>query len=250
MKFGQYEGGHRVPTFIAGGALAVGLRGAWHNGTTHLVDLHATVCDLAGALPAQPPAVAPLDGFSLRGILNGSLPPGAQVRDELWMNNAAIRVGDWKLISATGAGAPQSMLGLGGRPVGTPHNPANLSTLSGGSHCSGKETGVDAELCWACKCHSLNMTADPDCRPCLYNLAQDPSEFHNLASSMPAKVEELHVRLRALTASTVRPKWPKDDLNTACAVMATKYGGFFGPWAADEFWPNTNHQATHYQDVV
>lgn len=233
MKFGQYEGGHRVPTFVAGGALEPSLQGKWHNGTTHLVDLHATICDLAGATPAQLGSVAPLDGFSLGAILNGTMPLGTQVRQELWMNNAALRVGDWKLISAQGAGRPQCMLGLGGRPVGTPHDPKNLSTFSGGSKCTGKETGIDAELCWACKCESMNMTHDPNCRPCLYNLADDPSEANNLASSMPEKVEELHARLRALTATTVRPSWPPDDLNGACAAMV-KSGGFFVPWEADE----------------
>ena len=40
QKFGHWEGGHRVPCFIGGPALAPALVGRWYNETVHLVDLH------------------------------------------------------------------------------------------------------------------------------------------------------------------------------------------------------------------
>ena len=72
MKFGHYEGGHRVPTFIGGPPVSRSpLGGAWHNATAHLVDLHATILDLAGVTAADPGKgngsswVPPVDGASL-----------------------------------------------------------------------------------------------------------------------------------------------------------------------------------------
>ena len=56
QKFRHWEGGHRVPCFIGGPALeklsgGSQLAGRWYNETVHLVDLHATVLDLAGVEP-------------------------------------------------------------------------------------------------------------------------------------------------------------------------------------------------------
>ena len=47
MKFNHWEGGHRVTSFVGGPHLAASLRGRWYNQTVHLVDLHATILDLA-----------------------------------------------------------------------------------------------------------------------------------------------------------------------------------------------------------
>ena len=47
MKFNHWEGGHRVASFVGGPLLAPSLRGRWYNQTVHLVDLHATILDLA-----------------------------------------------------------------------------------------------------------------------------------------------------------------------------------------------------------
>eukprot|EP00041_Stephanoeca_diplocostata_P031016 m.953623 g.953623 ORF g.953623 m.953623 type:complete len:543 (-) comp23871_c1_seq11:3532-5160(-) len=237
MKFGHYEGGHRVAAFIGGGLLSNKLRGQWYNQTLHLVDLHATICDLAGVVPASPSTMTKVDGVSVVGVLNGSMSLGAPVRTELWIADTVLRMGEYKLITGPqGAGAPQCMLGLGGLPVPTPTDPNNLTTVSGSSHCTGHETGVDADLCQKCVCASWNTTdqgaADPKCRPCLFNVEADPGEQVNLASSMPELVASMTTRISELSKTEFNPAMPKSDLYTACKAMV-EAGGFFVPWASN-----------------
>lgn len=235
MKFSHWEGGHRVPAFIAGPAVAAGLAGGrWYNGTVHLVDLHATILELAGvAAAAHPHGVNPVDGLSLVGVLNGSIGPEEQVRHELWIADDVLRIGDWKLLTGAGAGPTTCMLGINGLPVRTANNPRDLSTTCGAGHCA-SATGVDAEICWGCKCPSYNLT-DPNCRPCLYDVSLDPGEFTNLASRYPDKVAEMTARLAELAAGKAPPSgfpiYPPNDIESACQAMV-EAGGFFVPWAA------------------
>jgi arylsulfatase A-like enzyme len=71
---------------------------------THLIDLMATVVDLAGAAyPAEfhGHRIEPMEGLSLRPFFMGTPAPGAWDRRELcWEHegNAAIRLGDHKLV--------------------------------------------------------------------------------------------------------------------------------------------------------
>ena len=69
MKFSHWEGGHRVPTFFAGPKVHPSLAGKWYNSTVHLVDLHATILDLAGVAASEPHGIAPVDGFTLAPIV-------------------------------------------------------------------------------------------------------------------------------------------------------------------------------------
>ena len=112
------EGGHRVPGFIGGAALSPSLRGHWYNQSIHMVDVHATILELAGlAARAAPAGVAPVDGVSLMPLLNLSLPLSSPIRAELWIADDVLRVGDYKLITGLGVGNVIDMLGLHGRPV-------------------------------------------------------------------------------------------------------------------------------------
>ena len=236
-KFGHYEGGHRVPTFIGGPLVGRSpLAGLWHNGTTHLVDLHATILDMAGVAAADPHRangswVPPVDGVSLLPVLNGTLPPGTATRAELWIADDVLRVGAWKLITGSGADSVQSMLGIGGLPVRTPYDPNDLNSTNGYSQCRGDETGVDAELCLGCKCPSYDLD-DASCHACLYDLDADPGEQANHAAAQPAIVASMHARLRQYRdAKPAVPPLPPSDAAAACDAMANKYGGFYGPWA-------------------
>jgi hypothetical protein len=85
MKFGHWEGGHRVPSFVGGPALAPSLQMQWYNHTVHLVDLHATILDLAGLVPQHPSGVMAHDGVSLLPVLNLSLSLATPIRTELWI---------------------------------------------------------------------------------------------------------------------------------------------------------------------
>ena len=229
MKFSHWEGGHRVPAFIAGPAVPTAVASHWYNGTVHLVDLHATIIDLGGGVAAQPAGVKPVDGVSLVSVLNGSVPLDGQVRSELWIADDVLRVGVWKLITGSGAGSTDCMIGLGGLPVQAANDPNNLTTTCGTGKCHSNVTGPDADICWGCKCVSLDPT-DPTCRPCLYNVVDDPGEFTNLASQNPARVAEMTTRIKVLALGTATPDYPPGDLNAACQAMVDA-GGFYVPWA-------------------
>ena len=77
-----------------------------YNQTVHLVDLHATILDIARVSAAMhPPGTLAVDGVSLLPVLNLSISLDAAVRPnggELWIADDVLRIGDYKLI--TGAG--------------------------------------------------------------------------------------------------------------------------------------------------
>ena len=60
--------------------LAASLRTQWYNHSVHLVDLHATILDLAGIQPQQPVGVAAHDGVSLLPVLTLSIPLATPIR--------------------------------------------------------------------------------------------------------------------------------------------------------------------------
>ena len=90
-KFTHWEGGHRVASFIGGPLVTPALRGQWYNQTVHLVDLHATILDLAGVQAAlHPPGTMPVDGFSLVPVLNLTRAIDSDIRPnngELWITD-------------------------------------------------------------------------------------------------------------------------------------------------------------------
>jgi hypothetical protein len=145
-----------VPCFVGGPALGSSLRSRWYNHTVHLVDLHATILDLANLAALHPANVAPVDGVSLRPVLDLATPLDTPIRTELWIGDDVLRVGDYKLITGAGTNSVTCMLGLGGNPVGLPLDPNNLSTFCGGSECTGSEIGADALICSKCACPSYS----------------------------------------------------------------------------------------------
>jgi hypothetical protein len=151
----------------------------------HLVDLHATILDLAGLTALQPARVMPADGISLLPVLESLISLDTPIRAQLWIADDVLRIGDYKLITGAGTNSLSCMLGLNGDPVGNPIDPTNLSTYCGHSHCTGRETGADALICSKCKCPTYNTTYDPEnhCVPCVFNVRVDPSERVNLANS-------------------------------------------------------------------
>lgn len=66
-------------------------------------------------------------------------------------------------------------------------------------------------------------------RGCLYNVTQDPSEYHDLAATNPDMLNMMLARLQALSTTI----WNKtnDKVDPACEATAkTRYGNFYGPW--------------------
>lgn len=79
----------------------------------HVIDLVPTVLELARVSPSPLPAGPPRPGRSLVPALVGDAGVG---RDFLWWlheENRAIRVGDWKLVSARADGGAWELYDLG-----------------------------------------------------------------------------------------------------------------------------------------
>jgi arylsulfatase len=94
-----HEGGIATP-LIAHWPAGIAARGAFRHDLCHVIDFLPTVLALAGAEPALPPDAPPLPGRSLAPAFAKD---GAVTRDGLFFsheNNRALRMGDFKLVSA------------------------------------------------------------------------------------------------------------------------------------------------------
>lgn len=104
-KMWVHEGGIATPWIVHWPA-GITAKGELRRQLLHVIDLPPTVLELAGVPPpteyeGQP--VPPMQGRSFVSALNN---PQATVHEELWWcheGNRAIRVGDWKLVSAKNA---------------------------------------------------------------------------------------------------------------------------------------------------
>jgi arylsulfatase len=97
-KHWVHEGGIATP-LIAHWPKGIAAKGELRKQPGHLVDLAATVYDLAGA--AYPKGATPLEGMSLRPAFAGK----PLDRDTLYWEhegNRAVRAGDWKMVAKHG----------------------------------------------------------------------------------------------------------------------------------------------------
>lgn len=79
---------------------------------------------------------------------------------------------------------------------------------------------------------TTNTTADKpvDCGAgCLFDIQADPSEYHDLAKSMPDKLLELQALWRRLNGTTFEAPAVRDD-PTKCRAYVRKHHGFLGPY--------------------
>jgi len=96
----------RTNAFVAGGAVAVGLRGRAIGTLVHLADWYATLCAAAGVGAADAAAKAAglpaVDSVSVWAVLNGSVSPAAGAADglraELQLSNQSLIVWPHKIV--------------------------------------------------------------------------------------------------------------------------------------------------------
>jgi len=101
FKFYASEGGTRVPLVISGPGVKAG---GTARGFSIITDVAPTLLDLAGAGPA-PSSAAPMDGRSLRAVLEGTADSPYGSADPVGMEaagDAALWKGDLKLVRAAG----------------------------------------------------------------------------------------------------------------------------------------------------
>ena len=162
-----WEGGTRVPCFVAGGFLPASQRGrSYTSGIVHVADWYLTFANLAGADPFsdRERAPTPLDSHDMWPWLSGQVdesPRTEVVYDHRLMDKSgrfnysargALRVGDWKIIVGT---QPQASWYGQFSPIQT-----------------------DPRL-------SLRYSACGQ-TPCLYNLAADKTEHHDVFTENPS----------------------------------------------------------------
>merc|ERR1712151_424661 len=149
-----------------------------------------------GGLSAKEPRFQLGDGLDVwRSLATGSESPRTEIIHEAHNttgsgkddgNGQAIRVGDYKLILEKGPmwhGPPNDLWYESGS------DPTSYTHVI---NCGGpqpKETDKDY-------CH-------PDKLPCLFNIRNDPCEYHDLSASLPDKVNELKHRFLAYQSTAV-----------------------------------------------
>ncbi len=172
QKGSVYEGGVRVPAFaVWPGQLPAGTRVSQ---PLHIADWHPTLLRLAGA--KSDPSIT-LDGRDLWPALIATDAKPAPIHDDILINAApgtgALRRGDWKLV------VNGHLRFKGGTP------PANFK--------------------WA---DLLREEKNPEADAArqqieLFNLATDPSESENLATTNPVIVRELTARYETYARAAV-----------------------------------------------
>ena len=223
-KSTNWEGGLRVPTFVTGGFLPYEMRGQVLNGLISVADWYATFSELAGLGPSAPPqGPAVSDSISMWSYISGARtdsPRTTLIHDHRMFTNAsrnhngdnckgqviyekpgynslgAVRVGNYKLI--VGDEYYASWYGeFSPNKTGTPPNYELVECSTG---------------------------------PCLYNLAEDPTEHFNLASSKPEIVQRLWgIFNRSNTAHHPKIVSPARDVSGYCSAVR-QHDGWVAPW--------------------
>lgn len=95
FKHWVHEGGISSPLILRG-PLTQGKAGAWVDQPAHLIDIAATLYELAGV--SYPADATALEGVSLRPVMEGKPLPERLLYWE-HEGNRAVRMGDWKLVA-------------------------------------------------------------------------------------------------------------------------------------------------------
>ena len=202
-KYSLWEGGIRGNAFVSGGLLPAAVRGTRLHGLMHICDWYSTYSALAGVSPADPTGeaagVPPVDGLNMWPMLSGA--NLTSPRREIYVDDGALIVGDYKLLTAKMSSAAWP------GPV-YPNASSVGNTLD-------------------------QYTADCRATPCLYDVATDMTEHDDLAASQPGRVASMLARLQALR----RTRWvnKSEPYVASCEadqdeVFESRYGGFLGPW--------------------
>ena len=235
-KGSSFEGGTRVPAFIAGGLPVLSRVAGWQlDGIVAIADMYATILSLAGLNIADPnPAsVSPVDGVDQWSYLTGLTPSSNRteyVYDHLMFNEhdygaepsacgsvrpngfksvyvqpcsgaGVIRVGDWKLL--------HGRFGFAGQY---------------GRFCPNATTDLKALQNLPTLCNTNS--------PCLFNVGagQDESEHNNVALQHPSIVAALYARLRAYNDQYHPSSFPAPNEEVEMCQSALKNGGWISPF--------------------
>ncbi|CAJ1355173.1 unnamed protein product [Effrenium voratum] len=201
-KYGFFEGGIRVPAFVAGGYVPSQLRGTSNSGMIHIADWYATLSKMAQVdvtdFRAANAGLPKIDSLDVWPFLVGEVPESP--RDVLPLGPTSLLWGQWKLLD--GLQYPSFWQG--------PKYPNSSS--------------VEPRI-GACQ------------DGCLFDVVSDPTEQRNQFHARPDLVAKLRSRLQAEKAhffnnSDSFPRsCPSTEEHCACWAARQRYGNFLGPFA-------------------
>ncbi|XP_065647242.1 arylsulfatase I [Hydra vulgaris] len=176
-----WEGGSRALGFVYSNRIA--RRGRVSYGLVHINDWLPTIFRLAGGNPDH---VVESDGMDVwDSINNDDYSPRMEILYGINGNKAAVRVGDFKLITG------ESYVPLSPRPLAKGELDNLIKPI----------TVWDSEL--ECADYPDAIGCWPDIEPCLFNVRFDPCERNNVAYYMPQTVEALTYTLNKYNTSAV-----------------------------------------------
>ncbi|XP_067935377.1 arylsulfatase B-like [Watersipora subatra] len=204
VKATYWEGGMRATGFIWSPLLQKS--GRVSNQLIHVSDWLPTIMHIAGGSPEF--NKTELYGMNMWDVLSLDLPsPRHEIVHNYDKTSGALRQGDYKLILI---GKEKSFTKQW--PDWYKPESANVSALN---------------LTIKCGVQDLSL---PDCTeatsPCLYNIAQDPCEFNNIASKHPTIVGSMVGRLMEIARKSQAPRnCPVDKWSAP-----TYHGDVWVPW--------------------
>eukprot|EP00729_Bicosta_minor_P007231 gene7231-22231_t len=261
-KHSNWEGGMRAAAFISGGLIPPALRGTRSSVVSHIADWYSTICVLAGVSFADDSPIKPLpidpsnrtkdiyangaypgvDGVDLWPFYVTDPQPtnsSAAHPDGLWLSEEVMVIGDYKIVVAQ-----QEQIKTNSGPT--------LGWKCGGLNHTRCDTTVSAE----CgenpdtkgpatpQCDTWVKATDEQCKcgcsfkdrsvftPCLFDVANDPSEYTDLSALHPEMREQMWASLNRTNLEQymhrsdekVGPgRSPPELLGYCNASCATKY---------------------------
>lgn len=176
-----WEGGSRGLSFVYSNRIQ--RRGRVSYGLVHMVDWLPTIFRLAGGNPEH---VVESDGMDIWDSINiDDYSPRMEILYGIYDNKAAVRVGDFKLITGE-TYTPPAQRPLARGEMDTLMKP--VTVWDSEIECANYP---DAIGCW------------PDISPCLFNVRFDPCEKNNVAYFMPQTVEALAYSMNKYNESAV-----------------------------------------------
>jgi hypothetical protein len=252
-KMNNWEGGIRVNGFVSGGFVPQSQRGTQYEGLTAGWDWYATFSAFAGVDPTDHRAalagLPPIDSFDHSAMVMGTnltsprreLPIGTEPRPSnvstaplcTSYDGRTTYYGDNRMDGAdmaelhTGSGAASKGKCTTVSGVIVDEGAGGLWKLLTGDVQQAVYTGPHYPN--ASTNEISNNFVGHCANGCLYNIAEDPLEQHDLAAAMPAKVAELYKKIEGYEATAFNPKRGGDN-GTACKKALGEYGGFWGPF--------------------
>lgn len=222
QKYTPWEGGIRSAAFLWSWALQRGRGGEDYEHLFHISDWMPTLYQLAGGVPAD---LGDIDGVShAEALATTSSPPRMElvVNIDPIDNYSAIIAWPFKMVAGVAEkGAFEKWYPIVGNVTwdsAKPMEQCKASTVTRTLNDLGLDPvcgspGAAYATPIECGARDPSKTCDPRAAACLFNLAEDPCEYNNVATQHPKVVEKLTEKVRLYNEASAPPaNVPHDPL--------------------------------------